>query len=260
MVLFASAFPLAPFLCLISTGLELRADAFKFCEARRPLPRAARHHPRWFDCMHLLTTAAIVTNIGLVLFTVPHALPDRLPLSAKVGALLFVEHTVLLARWSLQVLVPDKPIEVLRGLLESKLAFKRLHSVLLRAHAEGRGGGGGLSYLELMHLGLYTTIARDLKDGRARDPKRRTERMFAATDGIDTARIDLKENYFAGGREAGSPAKPVSCEPGESGDSVSLLEAVSREPPSAAQATATLWRLGWFRRRDENPRPPPRME
>jgi len=219
MVLFASAFPLAPFLCLISLGLELRADAYKFCEARRPLPRAARHHPLWFDCMHMLTSAAIMTNIGLVLFTVPNALPE-VSLSAKIGGLLFIEHAVLLARWSLQVLVPDKPIEVLRGLLESKLAFKRLHEVLSRAYNSGRGGGGGLSNFELMQLGLHSILARDLKHGRDKQARG----IKAAGSG--TRR--LKDDYFGDPPAIPNPAAPPAEEADNSG------------PASA------LWRLGWL--------------
>ena len=242
MVLFASAFPLAPFLCLISTGLELRADAYKFCEARRPLPRAARHHPRWFDCLHVLTTAAIVTNIALVLFTVPDALPANLPLNAKIGALLFVEHAVLLARWTLQVLVPDTPIEVLRLMLESKRAFGRLHATLVRAHSEGRGGGGGLTHLELLHLDLHAIIARHLKEGR--------DRGLGAS--VTRGHMHDGHSRAAAARRHDVPAPEDPAPPGSASattDARDVASATASGP--AAAAAAALWRFGWLSHRDD---------
>jgi hypothetical protein len=167
LVLFASAFPLAPLLCLVSTALELRVDADKYCEARRPLPRAARYHPLWLQCAELLTTAAIVNNVALVLFTVPNALSPQLPLSLKVGLLLLAEHLFLLVRWLLRLVVPRQPVHVLHGMLEGRAAFERLHRALLDAQARGQGGGGGLSNLELMQLGLHGLVAQELREARA---------------------------------------------------------------------------------------------
>jgi hypothetical protein len=65
-------------------------------------------------------------------------------------------------------------MEVLRGMLESKGAFRELHTALLRAHADGIGGGGGLTNLELMQLGLQSSIAREPVTPAARHSARRS--------------------------------------------------------------------------------------
>lgn len=68
--LYVVAFPLAPFLALVSAYTQMRVDAWKLCMLhRRPLPKCAEDIGVWASCIDIIGTSAVVVNIGLIFFT-----------------------------------------------------------------------------------------------------------------------------------------------------------------------------------------------
>jgi hypothetical protein len=69
-VLFVAAFPITPLLALINNIFEPHIDAYKLCtNTRRPSPHISDHIGLWGQFMAILSNVAVLTNIGLVLFT-----------------------------------------------------------------------------------------------------------------------------------------------------------------------------------------------
>ena len=65
--LFASAFPLAPAVCLLCNGVELVADGFKLAFlSRKPRPSRAASIGGWSACCYALMAASIYTNLFLI--------------------------------------------------------------------------------------------------------------------------------------------------------------------------------------------------
>ena len=74
--LFAVAFPIAPMLTLISNFLEMALDRDKLLnQMRRPIPLGAKSIGKWFSVLNIITGMAILTNSGILCFTV-HAFAD----------------------------------------------------------------------------------------------------------------------------------------------------------------------------------------
>ena len=69
-ILFVSAFPLAPVFALLNNTLELHIDAFKLtCVFRRPWPFAAASIGQWSMFMDLLSSVSVITNLMIIIFT-----------------------------------------------------------------------------------------------------------------------------------------------------------------------------------------------
>jgi anoctamin-10 len=74
--LFAVAFPIAPMLTLMTNFLEMFLDRDKLLnKMRRPLPQGAKNIGKWFDVLNIITGIAILTNSGILCFTI-HAFVD----------------------------------------------------------------------------------------------------------------------------------------------------------------------------------------
>jgi hypothetical protein len=68
--LFAVAFPLAPFLALLSNLVEIVVDRFKILHLyRRPTPLGAKTIGKWADVLESLTLISILTNSAILCFT-----------------------------------------------------------------------------------------------------------------------------------------------------------------------------------------------
>ena len=69
-IFFAVAFPLGPIIYWAFNILEVRADSYKFLTLfKRPYPMEASNIGVWKEVMNFLALFAVVTNIGLMIFT-----------------------------------------------------------------------------------------------------------------------------------------------------------------------------------------------
>eukprot|EP00924_Labyrinthula_sp_SR-Ha-C_P009696 augustus_masked-scaffold_22-processed-gene-3.46-mRNA-1 protein AED:0.50 eAED:0.51 QI:0/-1/0/1/-1/1/1/0/1020 len=75
-VLFVSAFPLAPVLAFINTFIEVWVDAKKICTlSRRPLVERAHDIGSWLDVFVVLSYVAVLVNSGILVFSSNELLP-----------------------------------------------------------------------------------------------------------------------------------------------------------------------------------------
>ena len=69
LVLFAPAYPLAPFLAFINNVLEIRFGGYKMCNGfQRPVWKQRRTIGSWLGMLNILGFAAVVTNAAMVCF------------------------------------------------------------------------------------------------------------------------------------------------------------------------------------------------
>jgi len=114
--LFASAFPLAPFLAVLNNIVEIRTDAFKLLAATvRPHYRGGQDIGSWYKILEALGVISVVTNCLLLGFSFK-AISDLFntasPFNRKFQIFAFaviLEHVVLLLKYVIAELIPDVP-------------------------------------------------------------------------------------------------------------------------------------------------------
>jgi hypothetical protein len=68
--LFVTAFPVAPLFALLSNHAKMKGIAWKLTKLyQRPIPLGAQDIGTWLPIFQFIATAAVVTNAGLVCFT-----------------------------------------------------------------------------------------------------------------------------------------------------------------------------------------------
>ena len=68
--LFATAFPLAPFIAFLNACLEIKLDAFKFItQLRRPIPAKIKNIGAWFNILQVIAILSVLTNACILAFT-----------------------------------------------------------------------------------------------------------------------------------------------------------------------------------------------
>jgi len=122
--LFAAAFPLAPALGWLNCMIQLRSDSFKLLTSyNKPHYRTAAGIGTWRMIFETLGVIAIITNCALICFSYPTlltVLQNSMGVSpesdlgwkaafATFGIMVVVEHLMLLAKFMIDVLIPDTP-------------------------------------------------------------------------------------------------------------------------------------------------------
>jgi hypothetical protein len=110
-VLFVGAFPLAPFLALISGYIQIRIDGWKLCQAhRRPIPKIAEDIGTWQYMIEVLGIVGVIYNFGLIIFTSTYL--DNLRWEARWVIFLTIEHVTLVLKYILSAVIEDIPYDV----------------------------------------------------------------------------------------------------------------------------------------------------
>ncbi|OQR89568.1 anoctamin [Thraustotheca clavata] len=118
--LFVVAMPITPALALLNNIIEVHVDAFKLCKGhRRPFPHPASSIGTWYYFLCMMNYLAVVTNIGILLFTND---PDdsfmmNTTTSTKWVIFLIAEHACIGMKSLVAMAVPDTPrqLEYLQG-------------------------------------------------------------------------------------------------------------------------------------------------
>lgn len=111
LALFSVVWPLTSVSFLVNNWIELRTDAAKICtEMQRPIPWRADSIGPWLDSLGFLTWFGSITTAAIVYMFQQDALgPGGSPDSLKGWALLltvfFSEHSYLLSRWAIRIVV-----------------------------------------------------------------------------------------------------------------------------------------------------------
>ncbi len=116
-MLFAVAFPFAPAMALVNNYFEIRVDAAKLCAvSRRPVPAGAEDIGSWHMILNVISSIAVVTNAGTVLFTSDFFDDQRsshyLSPVAKLWAFILAVQSIALFKFCFSLLVDDIPADV----------------------------------------------------------------------------------------------------------------------------------------------------
>eukprot|EP00968_Pinguiococcus_pyrenoidosus_P009276 scaffold731_cov261-Pinguiococcus_pyrenoidosus.AAC.22 len=107
-VLFAAAFPAAPFMAFVSNYFEYRFDALKLLKVfRRPLPRGAEDIGAWQTIFEILTVLSVVTNAGLMCFSFDNVWNIDWSPTGRIWTFIIFQYLVLGFQFALAKLIPD---------------------------------------------------------------------------------------------------------------------------------------------------------
>lgn len=137
LVLFAPAYPLAPFLAFINNVVEIRSSGFKYCRGfQRPIWLPKDSIGSWLGVMNLLGFLAVLTNASMISF-VGDQQARQFSLESADSFMsrgtkwhlwmscMVVEHLVLFLRVVLMLLSPTEAKWVIEA--EETLAYRRVH-------------------------------------------------------------------------------------------------------------------------------------
>eukprot|EP00937_MAST-01D_sp_MAST-1D-sp2_P004704 g4704.t1 len=107
--LFVSAYPLAPVLAVLNNYAEIRVDAVKLLDVhRRPDPQGAEDIGMWLSILAIMATAAVITNGLIICFTASLLVKDLGLENYKMWLFIGIEHTVLLIKYLLSLVILDE--------------------------------------------------------------------------------------------------------------------------------------------------------
>lgn len=106
--MFCVGFPLVPLLAFLNNILEIRIDAFKLCNLQqRPAPVLAKDIGTWGGIIGVVATVAVVTNIGLVLFTA-QILGEDAKAENQLALFIIAEHVIFIIKAIIAEGIPDE--------------------------------------------------------------------------------------------------------------------------------------------------------
>jgi Calcium-activated chloride channel len=140
--LFASAFPLAATLAMLSNIVEARSDAFKLLFTyRRPTSQRVRSIGAWFTVLRFLSVLAIVTNCFIFGFSsaqMSSVFHWTGVTGTAVSTVFAFEHVLMLICFVIYAAIPDVPSDVsitMRQRAYKKVLIERIHKKRLARHA-----------------------------------------------------------------------------------------------------------------------------
>uniref|UniRef100_A0A7S2G4I0 Anoctamin transmembrane domain-containing protein n=1 Tax=Florenciella parvula TaxID=236787 RepID=A0A7S2G4I0_9STRA len=109
-VLFAVAFPVAPFMAAVSEYVQIRTDGWKLCRAyKRCQPIGAQDIGIWASIFQLTTYASVISNAGIVMFTGTW-FPYKL--STRIWMFILFQYVLVALMTGLDASIPDTPEDV----------------------------------------------------------------------------------------------------------------------------------------------------
>lgn len=125
--LFAAAMPLAAAIALFNNIIEIRTDAAKLLlESQRPVYRVAEDIGSWQGILEVMAVISVLTNM-LVLVVTSSTLKewfgdpsDPVVRSKALWAAIFIEHSLLLIKYLISIMIPDTPAWVSKALANQK--------------------------------------------------------------------------------------------------------------------------------------------
>lgn len=130
LALFGLAFPIAAIVNLVNNLIEVRSDAYKILAVtKRPDADDAADIGTWASILDFISTASIITNAGLLVFTAGalDAVAST-PLS-QLALFVIFEHSLILIRKAVSSLVSDSPSSTLRLLARQHYIAARCFGV-----------------------------------------------------------------------------------------------------------------------------------
>ncbi len=111
MTIFIVGLPISTLVCLINDYLEIRVDGWKLLTVyQRPIPRPAQDIGTWQTVFTLIATIAVITNAGLISFTM-NTLEDY-TLTFKIWVFFAFQFALISLQQIVAYVIPDEPHDV----------------------------------------------------------------------------------------------------------------------------------------------------
>ncbi|KAJ1416346.1 calcium-activated chloride channel-domain-containing protein [Ochromonadaceae sp. CCMP2298] len=118
--LFVCSLPISALVLLLASVVEIRMDGWKLLHLhQRPFPRGCEDIGAWQDIFLLLSGIAVVTNAGLVAFTMTTL--DTLPIYMRWGIFALFQWVCFALQGLIMAVIPDVPEEI--DIQQQRMAF-----------------------------------------------------------------------------------------------------------------------------------------
>jgi hypothetical protein len=108
MTIFIVALPISCFVALINNYIELKVDGWKLLNVfQRPLPKIAEDIGTWQAVFSLVALIAIITNAGLICFTM--SILDDFKLTFRIWVFFAFQWALIITQQIIAYVVPDEP-------------------------------------------------------------------------------------------------------------------------------------------------------
>ena len=115
--MFAVAFPIAPLLAYMNNLMEAKVDFMKLKACRRPNIVNQTTIGGWYQCLHIITVASVLTNCFLLCVVsqnfmsfVPSSMENLFQSAeSKFIVMILLEHVILSLKWALSGMIDDVP-------------------------------------------------------------------------------------------------------------------------------------------------------
>eukprot|EP00600_Ochromonadales_sp_CCMP1393_P002315 CAMPEP_0174981828 /NCGR_PEP_ID=MMETSP0004_2-20121128/16120_1 /TAXON_ID=420556 /ORGANISM="Ochromonas sp., Strain CCMP1393" /LENGTH=728 /DNA_ID=CAMNT_0016233643 /DNA_START=101 /DNA_END=2287 /DNA_ORIENTATION=+ len=153
--LFVTALPMASLLALISIIFEIRSDGFKLLNLfQRPFPKGCEDIGTWQDIFLLLSVAAVITNAGLITFTMTTL--DRYSTSTKFWIFVLFQWVCFALQFAIMEAIPDVPEQII--IQQKRMEF--ITSKLIEKIADGKHSDvEGAQEPLIIHQGIENATA-----------------------------------------------------------------------------------------------------
>lgn len=129
-VLFSSALPAAPAFAFLNKFTDLRYEAYQLLYLyRRPVVSGAEDIGNWQTCFEILSTLGVVTNAGLLVFTMKTLLLPGWTIYGRMWIFIGFQWALYISQLLIRIAVPDVPVKVTiqkkrQDFIVSKIIFK----------------------------------------------------------------------------------------------------------------------------------------
>lgn len=126
--LFVLAFPLSPFLALLSFLIELKIDSYKLHTlCRRPPPRSTDSIGVWYVVIEILNLISIFTNLTMILFVSGVGESYWPDMSDRFCVFIALEHLMLIFKGAAAYVIPDAT----KAVRIERMRHKHIEEVLI---------------------------------------------------------------------------------------------------------------------------------
>ncbi|XP_076446692.1 anoctamin-7-like isoform X2 [Babylonia areolata] len=125
LMLFATSFPLAPLLALLTNMIDLRVDAKRLLWwYRRPIADVAQDIGMWYQILLFVNFCGVVSNAFLIAFT--SSWGDKYSTAGKLIIVIGFEHIVFALKYVVAYLIPDTPAHVQLSIRREQYQIQRI--------------------------------------------------------------------------------------------------------------------------------------
>jgi hypothetical protein len=111
MAFFITALPAAAFGAFVNNYVEIRTDAFKLLRNhQRPIPSGVEDIGTWQTIFSLIATICVVTNAGIVVFTM--RVLTMYSITLRMWLFIGFQWLIFTIQYIVEVAIPDEPYEV----------------------------------------------------------------------------------------------------------------------------------------------------